>query len=567
MQLRRLEIEDFGLIARATMTFADGLTVCSGETGSGKTMLLGALAFVLGARASPENIRRGAARTRVTLEAEADDVLRTLLADAGFDLEPGEDLIVVRELSEAGKSSARINGRAAAAGQLREIGERMIDFVGQHEQQRLLAPSYQLDLLDRFAGEGALTLRERVASAHARATTLTINLAGAQHHAGQAQAEYEDAVFAVREIDAAAVRVDEEAELQTRRSYLANAEKIAAALALAHEALATGDGAAGESLGTAASALSNVQRFAPELDALAQTLRGLQSDVGEAALTIARERERVEFDAGEAEAIGARLDLLDRLKRKYGGSLAAVIGERVRLGAIVDEFASRDERLAALAAEAALAREQLEAEARALSAARLKAARTLERAVVEELRALAMPSARFGIVIEPLDAIAARGAERIEFALAPNPGEPLRGVAKAASGGELSRVLLALVVVLADRREATTLVFDEIDAGIGGATANAVGARLGALAASAQILCVTHLAQIASWADAHYTLRKQTGKNATQIDLVLLDKPAVVREEIARMLSGTAASVALEHAESLLGEARKKKSSERVTAR
>jgi DNA repair protein RecN (Recombination protein N) len=560
MRLRRLAIEDFGLIARAEMRFADGLTVCSGETGSGKTMLLGALAFVLGARASPDNIRRGAARTRVTLEAEPDDAVRALAADAGFELEADEDLIVVRELTEAGKSSARVNGRPAAAGQLRDLGERLIDFVGQHEQQRLLSPAYQLDLLDRFAGEDVLALRERVEMAYERAAHLAAALAALRSDTDQVLAHYEHAQFALREIDEAAIRVDEEPELRARREYLANAEKIAAALALAHDVLAEGEYAAIESLGAAAAALSGVQRFGEALGALTQRVVAVQSDATDVAAAVAKERERTEFDAAEAESIGARLDLLDRLKRKYGGSIEAVLAERTRFARLVEEHESRDERLAAQSNELTAAQHELETLAGELTAGRARGAHLLEERVGAELRGLAMPAARFAVALEPLDLIGARGAERTEFTLAPNAGEPLRALAKAASGGELSRVLLALVVVLADRRERTTLVFDEIDAGIGGATANAVGVRLGALARNAQILCVTHLAQIASWADVHYTLRKQTKKDETQIELVPLEESAVVREEIARMLSGTTAAVALDHAETLLADVRQKKS-------
>ncbi|HTV74329.1 MAG TPA: DNA repair protein RecN [Candidatus Acidoferrales bacterium] len=559
MRLRRLEIEDFGLIARAELRFADGFTVCSGETGSGKTMLLGALGFVLGARASPENIRRGAARTRVTLEIEPDETLRALAAETGFELEPDEDAIVSRELTQAGKSSARVNGRPAAAGQLRELGERILDFVGQHEQQRLLSPAYQLDLLDRFAGEAALVLRDRVGVAHVRTAQLTAALSEAQHDAGRTLAEYEYARFAVDEIDAANLQLDEEMTLRTRREYLVHAEKIAGALALAHDALVDGDGAAGESLGAAVAALAGVQRFAPSLEALGERLRALQGEVTEAAAVLAHERERTEYDAGEAESIGARLDLLDRLKRKYGGSMDAVLAERSRLHRVLDDYDSRDERLAALASERESAQRELAMLAAALTAMRTQAAHALELAVAQELRALAMPSARFAVGIEPVEPIGARGTERVEFALAPNPGEPLRPLARAASGGELSRVLLALVVVLADRRERTTLVFDEIDAGIGGATANAVGLRLGALARSAQILCVTHLAQIASWADAHYALRKRVEGETTQIEVLALDQAPAIREEIARMLSGNAAAVALDHAETLLAEVRQKK--------
>jgi DNA repair protein RecN (Recombination protein N) len=557
-RLARLEIENFGLIARAELDFSGGFTVCTGETGSGKTMLLGALAFVLGERSSADVVRGGAARARVTLAVEPDAALRARLAEDGYEIEPSEPTLLVREMLATGKSLARINGRLVSSGELRAYGDTLLERVGQHEQQRLLSQAYQLDLLDAFAGGEAQLRRAAVRAAHESLRCAEADLEALETGAGRAQAELEFARFALAEIEAAAPVAGEDDTLRERRAYLTNVERIRTALAGAHEALAASENSASDALGTAASLVGPIARYTPELTNLASALAALQSDASDAALALVRALEATELDTDELEAATARLDLLERLKKKYGGTLESVLATSVRYAETARVEATRDDREAELRARVAAGRATLQAEARELSLLRATAAAALGTAVAAELTGLAMPAARFAAELEPLGAIGPSGAERVEFSLAPNPGEPLRALARAASGGELSRVLLALVVVLADRRAAGALAFDEIDAGIGGATASAVGVRLGALARRGQVLCVTHLAQIASWADRHYVLRKREEGGATVVDVIALgDRPAV--EEIARMLSGSTAAVALEHAQTLVRDARASK--------
>ena len=556
MKLLRLTIDDFGLIAHASFAFADGLTVFSGETGSGKTMLLGALGFALGDRAESESIRGEAARARVVLEIEPDAALRDMLAAAGFTLADDDDLIVARELLASGRSQARINGSAASASQLRELGSRLVDIVGQHEAQRLLAPSFALEVIDRFGGAGVLDIRAAVKDAFREAHALRTELTEVRDLEGQALAQLEFARFARREIDELALNDDTEDErLRERRDVLANAEKIALAFGAAGDALER-DGGAVDALGAAASALAAVARFGEGFGRLAAALGALQSEANDLTAHLARERDAIEADPAELETLGARLDAIERLKKKYGGSISAIRETRERFARDIDRDAGRDERIAQLAARLDAVLCDLAQRSADLTRRRAAAAHDLEARVAAELAELAMPAARFTVAFEPLETIGASGAERAELRLAPNPGEPERAIAKSASGGELSRVLLALIVVLADRRERTALVFDEIDAGIGGATAVAVGSRLGRLAAGAQVVVVTHLAQIASWADAHYALRKRDVKGTTIVELeTLAERPARL-EEIARMLSGEATPVSLEHAATLVAGAR-----------
>jgi DNA repair protein RecN (Recombination protein N) len=554
--LLRLTIENVGLIARAEFDFAERLTVVTGETGSGKTMLLGGLALALGGRVESDTIRSGAERARATLEIAPDEALRARLAAAGFALDADDDLIVQREVLASGRSNARINGIPASAGQLRDLIGTLVDVVSQHEAQRLLAPAFALDLVDRAGGAETLALREEVRRLHDDLRAAHERAAALRDADGRKLARAEFARFALGEIDAAAIAGDDEDErLRERRDLLANAARVLAALAIATAALED-EAAAVDALGAAETALLGLARYGERFGELAGAAAALQSDANELAARIAREREAVELDPAELDAIGGRLDALDSLKRKYGGSLAAVRAQRDAFAAEIADVDDRDARVAAAERELETLDHELRARAAALTARRGAAAVAIESAVQTELTAVAMPAARLHIALEPLGAVGAGGAERAELRFAANPGEPERPLARIASGGELSRVLLALVVVLADRRERTALVFDEIDAGIGGATAAAVGARLARLAEGTQVVCVTHLAQIASYGDTHVALRKHVRAKVTAIDAIALTgEPR--RVEVARMLSGDELGVALEHAAELLAARRR----------
>ncbi len=551
--LRRLEIANYGLIAHADVAFSEGATIFTGETGSGKTMLLGALDFVLGARAGTDVIRRGAPRAAVTLTFDPGEGLRGRLCGDGFDIDPGEDASVAREMNESGRSSVRVNGRPATAAYVRDIGESVAEIVGQHEAQRLLAPAYHLQLLDAFAGEDSRAPCAAVAHAHARAATAARELADLTRDEASARERYDDALHAAAEIEDARLDKDEVTRLVERRTYLDNVERIARGLAVAGEALVADDGGATGSLGAAAAALAAIERFDSSLRSIAQRASALQADANDVAAEVARARDATEFDSAELEAINARLDRIDRLKRKYGGDVGTVLEFAKRARETVDAYESRDRSIADCQREAAVAANELETAAAALTAVRLRAADVLSRRVVAELVEMALGAAAFRVVVEPLGHVSAHGADRVAFLFAANAGEAARPLAHVASGGELSRVLLALVVVLAGAREREgALVFDEIDAGIGGATAAAVGARIGQLAGREQVVCVTHLAQLATWADRHYVLDKTEAGGETTIAVRSIGGAKERETEIARMLSGETHDAALRHARALL---------------
>ena len=551
--LLRLTIENVGLIAHAEVEFGDAFTAFTGETGSGKTMLLGALEAVLGGRVERELVRGD--RLRVALEIAADPALRALLDAMGIELAPDDDVIVVREVAAAGRSQARINGVAVSATQLRAVGAHVVDAVGQGEAHRLLEPAFARDLLDRFAGEAALTVREGLRERYELRRVLREERDGLAAGGERALAEREFARFALGEIETAALEDGEDERWRARREILRHAERIAEALTRARAALADERGAV-DALGDAAHDLAGLARFGAAFAALGESAAALQADAGTLAAEIARALDDVELDPAELETVSARLDAIETLKKKYGPTIEAILAARDRFAVTLERDAGRDERLAALERELDGLDEAIAAGVAALRAARKAAIPACEERVAAELQALAMPAARFAVALEPLDDVAAHGGDRVEFRFSANPGEPERPLARIASGGERSRVLLALVVALADRRDARTFVFDEIDAGIGGATAVAVGARLQRLAGAAQVICVTHLAQIASWAETHYVLRKFEEDGETTIEVVALRAEHDRLAEIARMLSGDTKRISLEHAATLVASTR-----------
>jgi len=552
-RLLRLTIENVGLIVRADVSFGEGFTVFTGETGSGKSMLLGALDLALGGRAERELVR--GERARVTLEVMPSADLRASLDASGIALADGDDIVIVREVNAQGRSSARINGVAVSTSQLRAVGIELADAIGQGEAQRLLEPGFARDALDAFGGVAAQGLRARIRAAYDERRAVRDERDALRAGTERAAAERDFARFARDEIDAAAVAEGEDLRLRDRRDVLGNAEAIATTLEHARAALEDESGAV-DALGAAAHALAGLARYGAAFAPLAEQAASLQAEANDLAAAVARAADDVERDPLELENAVARLDAIDGLKRKYGGSIEAIAAARARFAAVVDADAGRDERLAMLDARLTALDATLAADADALRTARAAAAREAERRIAGELQALAMPAAAFTIVLTPLEAIAAHGADHVEFRFSANPGEAERALARVASGGERSRVLLALIVALADRADARAFVFDEIDAGIGGATAVAVGARLQRLAGVAQVVCVTHLAQIASYASAHYALRKHDDGATTTIDVVHLQADDERLAEIARMLSGETTGISLEHAATLVAATR-----------
>jgi DNA repair protein RecN (Recombination protein N) len=550
--LRTLTVEGFGLIDRTSVDLERGLNVFTGETGGGKSMVIDALGFVFGERAGPDIVRTGAEKAVVFAELEANVAAAAWLRENGFDGE-GDTLVLSRDQSAQGRSSARINGKPATAGQLRELADLMLDVVGQHEHQRLLQPAQHLELLDAYAGPSAVEQRARVAK-------LVAGLRGAREslHELRTSGEHslralEDARYAAHEIAQVKLEAGELETLRERRAMLAHAAKIAEAVDHAISAIDDADRGATTQLGRAAAALGAVASYAAALRDFSEQVKGLQSSAQDLSFSLAGLREEGAFDPAQLDAVEDRLAQLERILSRYGPTVEDAIAARDRFEAAASTLGHRDEEIRRLEEEVKIRETELRAAAQALTSMRREAAGKLAARVEAELQRLNMRGATFACTVDPLDQVGSHGGDRVKFVAALNPKEPQRPIARSASGGELARLLLALKLTFAKVDPHPVVVLDEIDAGIGGAAARAVGERIAELAQTAQVLCVTHLAQIATFAKHHVVMEKATRQGRALISARVLGEKEAVRAEIARMLAGDAESAeALKHAEALL---------------
>ena len=535
MALRELTVENLAVVESVRLALAPGFTVLTGETGAGKSLVVDAVALVLGARASADQVRSGtdAARIEAIFDAPAtsdDDPLADLI-------EAGEGSVIVRrEIGSDGRSTVRLNDRAVTVGGLASLGARLAEIHGQHDQQRLLEPSRQLSLLDGFGGHSALM--EAVADAHRAWRACVVASTELLTDAHELARRIELLRHQADEIATAAPRLDEDAELEAQLRAATHAEAIARAASGAIAALREDD-AAGERLSVAERELASAAQLDVRFEPLADRAAGLSAEAAELARDTAAAADSVDLDPAAREAAEERLGLLYDLRRKYGDTLEAVIDFGAASTAELERLEDQEgERERLRAAESEL-REALVAAAARLTAARDAAAKRLASAVNAELPPLGLPAGAFDVTLEPLE-VGPSGADRATFMFAPNPGEPARPLGRIASGGEASRLSLALKVVLAAADETPLLIFDEVDAGVGGRNAAAVGERLKALSAHHQVLCVTHLAQVAAHADAHVVVGKQTASGRTVTEARNL-APEERAAELAAMLAGEGA--------------------------
>jgi DNA repair protein RecN (Recombination protein N) len=567
--LAELRIRDLGVIDDARLEVSAGLNVLTGETGAGKTMVVDALALLLGDRADPGAVRVGrpAALVEGRLRTDGDPAVAAALASAGMEEEDGE-VVVARQVLVEGRSRAQLQGRVSTVAAVAEVVRPLVEVHGQHEFQELLRPGVQRDLLDRFAGDVVLEPRAAFAAGWRRLRAVTRELDELTARARERAREVDLLGHQLDEIQAAQVRVGESAELAAESERLANAEALQQAAALAHQ-LVEGDEDAGAAtaLGAAARAMQGPGGHDPALGELAGRAHALAAEVDDLASSLRAYAEAVLVDPARLETVQARIAQLRDLERKYGDDEAAVLAFADQAAGRLAELEGGTLRSEALEAEAADLRRSLARVGATLTDARLAAAARLGEALRVELADLAMPSARVLVAVEqdPDEAglevggrrLAATedGLDRVEVHLAAHPGAPLRPLGRAASGGELSRVMLAMRVLLAGVDRTPTLVFDEVDAGVGGRTAAAVARRLATLARYHQVLVVTHLPQIAAHADRHFTVEKHSAEGMTSTDVRLLDDPGRVGE-LSRMLAGMEGSgLAKAHAEELLAAA------------
>ncbi|MEO7294788.1 MAG: DNA repair protein RecN [Candidatus Limnocylindria bacterium] len=535
MALRELTVENLAVVESVRLTLGAGFTVVTGETGAGKSLVVDAVALALGARASTDQVRAGtdAARVEAVFDApplSSEDPMVEIV-------EAGEGSVIVRrEVGADGRSLARVNDRAVTVGGLAGLGARLGEIHGQHDQQRLLEPARQLALLDAFGGHMAALAEVEAAFRTWRATVAAA--AELLTDAHELARRVELLRHQVDEIAGAAPRPGEDAELESQLRAAEHAETIARSAAEAVAALRE-DGGAGDALSAVERGLSTAGQHDERFSALADRAASLSAEAAELARDVSTAAEGIDLDPATRAAVEERLSQLYDLRRKYGDSIEAVIAfgdlAAADLGALENQEGARER----LRADEARQQGLLEAAAAALSEDRRAAADRFAVAVNDELPPLGLNAGSFGVQLDLVE-IGVSGRDRVNFTFAPNAGEPPRPLARIASGGEASRLSLALKVVLAAADETPLLVFDEIDAGVGGRNAAALGERLRALSRYHQVLCVTHLPQVAAHADAHIVVGKREvdGRTTTEARKLAANERA---DELAAMLGGEGA--------------------------
>lgn len=546
MALRRIQLRDFVIVRELELDLAGGFTVLTGETGAGKSILVDALQLALGSRAEAGMVREGASRSEVSAEFDSTEALAQWLAEAGF--EAADSLLLRRSVDTQGKSRAWINGSAATATQLRELGEMLLDIHGQHAWQSLTRPASVRGLLDGYAGIDLTALDGHWA--HWR-------LAGKALSEGRAaqdslQRERERLGWQIAEVDKLAPGDDEWATLNADHGRLSHAQALLDAMQLAVDALDDEDHGALRGLARAQSALADQQHVAPEYGEMAEVLAASLAQAEDALHSLHTSLRRTELDPDRLSALDARLGLWMGLARRYKRTpeeLPALwLGwkqDLARLDAAAD--------LAALESAERKAADAFQAEAKRISKARAQAAPKLAKAITAAMQGLGMQGGRFAVELEPLAQAAAHGLEDVLFLVAGHAGSTPRPVGKVASGGELSRIALAIAVTTSELGGAPTLIFDEVDSGVGGAVAETVGRLMKQLGAGRQVLAVTHLPQVAACADHHLVVAKKP-EGATTVSSVTEVHGEQRVAEIARMLGGERLSgTTLAHAREMLG--------------
>jgi len=540
--LVQLSVENIAIIEKLTMELEDGLNILTGETGAGKSILIDAVNILLGGRVSKDIIRTGEEKAKVEAVFHSPGRLDEVLNSMGID--SGEDgtVIISRQFTSSGKNICRVNGSLVTVAQLKEIGEYLIDIHGQHDNQSLLRNQAQVDYLDKFSGNELFKEKEEYLEllGKYRETQRKIDELKAQE---KERARLEDLYrYQVKEIEAANLKKGEDIELEQQSRLLANAEEIMEAFSNAYAFLNGEDNlvpGAIEQVQKAQAALSGISDLDPDFGSISESLIEVADRLEDIARMIRNKREQINYDPALQQEVEERLALIESLKRKYGDSVEEIIQYMEEARKKLDEVTDMESRLAELCSMMKELDELLYTKALNIHKMRVRAAEELKVRITEQLKDLEIPKAEFSVDIrfDETRNYTENGLDTIEFMISPNPGEGMKPLSKIASGGEMSRIMLAIKTILADVDEIGVLIFDEIDTGVSGKAALKVGEKLLEISAKHQVICITHHAQIASLARVHYRISKETRGDRTVAQVEKLD--AAGREkEVARLLSG-----------------------------
>ncbi len=554
-----LHVKNLALISETEVTFGEGLNILSGETGAGKSIIIGSINLALGARADKDMIRTGADYALVELVFQVtDDAMAQEIRALEIPVEE-DGVIIIQRRIQPGRNLFKICGENVTAKQIKALSELLIDIHGQHEHQSLLYKKNHMEILDSFAGEALSQIKEELKEKYQLYTKLKKELDAFCVDDSAKAKELSLAEFEYQEIEDAGLTAGEDEELESDYRKMANSRQIVEAADKAYQLTGNGEQSAADAVGYAVRELRSVEGYDDRARELADELENIDALLGDFNREIAEYMADMEFDGERFAQMEERLNLLNHLKLKYGDSIQAVLQYQTDLGEKIEKLNNADVYKAGLEEQLAQLQTKLESLCQKASKVRSKEAAKLAKDMIAALTDLNFLDVKFEIQVRRKEEMASNGYDDVEFMISTNPGEPLKSLGSVVSGGELSRIMLAIKTVLASRDRIPTMIFDEIDTGISGRTAWKVSEKLGHLAQSHQIICITHLPQIAAMADSHYKIAKQAVDDKTVTDIVQLDEKETV-DELARMLgSDEITDTVRENARELIATARKRK--------
>lgn len=559
--LIQCSIRNFAVIESVQIEFGHGFHVMTGETGAGKSIIVDALSLIGGGRGSAEWVRHGAAKAEIEclFELPPSHPVHEVLASIGIHTEDDEMLVIRREISSSGKSVCRINGQMVNLSMLRQVGHWLIQIHGQHEHQSLMNPSSHINLLDTYASDETRAIKEQYSKVYKQYQAQVKEFEEMTESMKDRLHKIDLYSFQTEEIASASLTEDEEERLQEERSKLSSADKLLTGAERAYDAL-YGQGGALERVSSAMDDLESIVKHDSEsLTPLVSQIKEAYYQLEDISFALRDYKEQVEFNPQRLDEIEQRLDTITGLKRKYGDKIKDVLEYYDTISTELQQLQNMDERAEELEAQLQATKEKLYILADQLTQMRQKTARVLSERIMGQLKELHMEKTVFSIEVRTLDEIGANGINEVEFMIAPNPGEPLRPMHRIASGGELSRIMLALKTIFAQVESIPVLIFDEVDTGVSGRAAQAIAEKMARLSLACQTFAVTHLPQVACMADRHYVIHKEVKgeRTYTLVEQMTGDQRSV---ELARMLGGVeVTSMTEEHAVEMLRLADDKK--------
>ena len=546
--LINLHVKNLALIKEADVDFSKGLIVLTGETGAGKSLLLGSVNIALGNKVSKDIIRTGAQFALVELTFQVDEVCASKLKQMDIFMEEGNIITVSRKISES-RSVSKINGETVNVNVLKKVMGMLVDIHGQHEHQSLLYVSNHLNILDKYAKKEMADILKGLSAEYGNYTELKSRLSSYNIDEAQRMREIEFSMYEVNEIENANLIPGEDEELEEQYKKLSNSENIVETLSSVYGLIGYDSmQSAGELISKATQEISSISNFDEKINGFKETLFDIDSVCRDLSAEISDYTGELEYDPREVSRIGERLDTINHLKLKYGKTIDDILQYQDKKQSYLDELNNYSEKIDQIKGLITESREKLQVLSERASKMRKTAAKELENSITDALKDLNFLSVDFKINITKKDKITDKGFDNVEFMISTNPGEPVRPLAKVASGGELSRIMLAIKSLLAGEDEIETLIFDEIDTGISGKTASMVAEKLAKISANHQAICISHLSQIAAMADSHYLIKKDMEDNSTATNIVKLTREESIKEIVRINGDGTMTDAAIAHA-------------------